>query len=182
MLEVGCRRDAICRHRWRRCRQSLTNRKCVNPANSATGPSESPKHPDHLHTPRVGLRSADRSGLSRGCPGKNGRSDCASRRGEWLSVRSDRSSLSSSREKTPAPARGAGMAAQRTVFQNSLICARFRRHRFRSRLNQAATATTAHLTALAASCPRFIRCPLVRCTFFMRSTPTFTRDLTLLFW
>jgi hypothetical protein len=148
----------------------------------ANGPSESPEHPDHWHTPRIGVRSADRYGLSRGCPGKNGRGDCASRLRLWLSPRSDRSSLSPSPEKTPVPARGAGMAAQRTVFENSLICARFRRDRFRGRLNQAATATTAHLTTLAACCPRFIRCPLVRCTFFMRSTPAFARDLTLLFW
>jgi hypothetical protein len=74
------------------------------------------------------------------------------------------------------------MAAQRTVFENSLIRARFRRERFRGGLNQAATATTAHLTTLAASCPRFIRRPLVRCTFFMRGTTAFARDLALLFW
>ena len=148
----------------------------------ATEPSESPEHPDHWHTPQIGVRSADRYGLSRGCPGKNGRGDCVSRPGEWRSPQSDRSSLSSSPEKTPAPAREAGNAGQRTVFENSLIGARFRRDRFRGRLNQAATATTAHLTALAACCPRFIRCPLVRCTFFMRSTPAFARDLTLFFW
>ena len=153
-----------------------------NPANPATGPSESPEHPDHWHTPQIVVRSADRYGLSRGCPEKNGRGDCVSRSGERLFPRSDRSSLSSSPEKTPAPARAAEMAGQRTVFENSLIRARFRRNRFRGRLNQAATATTAHLTALAARCPRFIRCPLVRCTFFMRSPPAFARDLALLLW
>lgn len=153
-----------------------------NRANRASGPSDWPEHPGHRHTPHTGVRPVGRCGQSRGCPGKTGRADCSSPSGERLHARFDRSSFSLCLEKRPAPARDAGMPGQRTAPGNSLICARFRCDRFRQRLNEPAAAAAAHLTALATGCSRFIRRPLVRCTFFMRSTPAFAGDLALFFW
>jgi hypothetical protein len=57
-----------------------------------------------------------------------------------------------------------------------------RRFAWRFRDDEAPASAAADLTALASCVPRFVGCPFVRRSLFMRGAPTLAGDLALLFW